>query len=84
MKKYELTNETKTKGYTVLYRIKALVDFGNVRAGDLGGYIEKEENLSHYGNCWVYDDAFVYDDALVCDNARIYGNTDVTGQSNLD
>lgn len=50
MKKYELTSETKVFLGKTLYRIKALVQFGNVNAGDLGGWIEKEENLSQYGN----------------------------------
>jgi hypothetical protein len=31
-------------GVTV-YRIKALIDFDDIKAGQLGGYIEKEENL---------------------------------------
>ena len=47
MKKYELTNETITidNGKT-LYRIRALIDIETigVKIGDLGGYIEKEEN----------------------------------------
>lgn len=46
MKKFELTTEFITTIFgTRLFRIKALMDFGNVRAGDLGGFIEKEENL---------------------------------------
>ncbi len=55
-KKYQLTNEIKqikdriTKKITNLYRIKALKDFDDVKVGDLGGYIEKESNLSHDGN----------------------------------
>ena len=60
MEKYELTEETiKVEGVT-LYRIKALKDFGNVKKGDLGGFVQSEMNLSHYGNCWIYNDAKVY------------------------
>lgn len=59
MKKYELTNECITFTGRKLYRIKALVDFGDVKAGELGGYIEKEDNLSHDGNAWVSDNAKV-------------------------
>ena len=59
MKKYELTSETKVFLGKTLYRIKALVQFGNVNAGDLGGWIEKEENLSQYGNAWVSGNAEV-------------------------
>ncbi|GAA5112388.1 hypothetical protein GCM10023261_16890 [Bartonella jaculi] len=59
-KKYEFTNETKQVGDYTLYRIRSLRDFGSVKAGDLGGFIEKEANLSHDGNCWVGDNAWVY------------------------
>lgn len=50
MRKYELTDKSITNALgTKLYRIKALVDFGNISAMELGGYIEKEGNLSQYG-----------------------------------
>ena len=86
MKKYELTNETIQIEGKKLYRIKALIDFGDVKAGDLGGFIEKESNLSHLGSAWIYDDAkvygnaevygnaWIYDDAMVCGNAVVCGN----------
>ena len=80
MKKYELTNETIEYKGKKLYRIKALIDFGNVEKGARGGFIEKEENLSMHDNAWVYgdakvcDDAFVSDNAHVCDNAFVYGD----------
>ena len=46
MKKFELTSEFVTNIFgTKLFRIKALISFGNVNSGDLGGYVEKEENL---------------------------------------
>lgn len=77
MKKFELTSKFITNIFgTKLFRIKALVEFGNVKAGELGGYIEKEENLSQYGNAWVCDDARVYGDAWVCGNAWVYGDDD--------
>ena len=74
MKKYELTNETIQIEGKKLYRIKALIDFGDVKAGDLGGFIEKESNLSHLGNAWIYDDAMVCGNAKVRGNAEVYGN----------
>ena len=56
MKKFELVlTDTKMLFGITLYRIKALVAieaFG-VKPGDLGGYIEKEANLSHAGTAWV-------------------------------
>lgn len=63
MKKYELTTNTKMRFRRKLFQIKALVSFGDVTAGDLGGYIEKEENLSHDGDAWVCGDARVCGDA---------------------
>lgn len=78
-RKYELTNETREFHGRVLHRIRALKDFGSVRAGDLGGWVEKEGNLSQLEACWVYGNAKVYENALVCGNARVYGDTLVYG-----
>ena len=92
MKKYEFTGETKTlSNGVILHRIKALVkiELGalSVNAGDLGGWIEKESNLSQEGSSWVFcnarvfDGAWVYGDsqvfgnARVCDDARVFGNS---------
>ena len=77
MKKYELTEETFTVFGKTLYRIRAVRDFGSVKTGEFGGYIEKEENLSHFGNAWIYGDAWVYGDARVSGNAWVYGNAEV-------
>ena len=77
MKKYELTEETVTVYGKTLYRIRAVRDFGSVKTGEFGGYIEKEENLSHFGDAWVYGNAKVYGDARVSGNARVYGNAEV-------
>lgn len=70
MKKFELTSEFVTFLGKKLFRIKALISFGNVEEGELGGYVEKEENLSNDGNAWVYGNA------RVCGDARVYGNAD--------
>jgi NDP-sugar pyrophosphorylase family protein len=75
IKKYELTKDTIVHEGVELYRIRALRDFGCVTKGDLGGFIEKEANLSQKGNCWVLDDAKVYNRARVSDNALIFGNS---------
>ena len=84
-KKYELLkNDTITipNGKT-LYRIKALIDFDLVVAGSLGGYIEKEDNLAHSGNAWVYDNAQVYGNAQMYDNAQVYGDARVYGKAQV-
>ncbi|MCZ2159300.1 hypothetical protein NPX99_08635, partial [Bartonella sp. 220] len=80
-KKYELTDETIEVCRQTLYRIKALRSFGDVKIGEIGGYIEKEANLSHEGNCWVADEACVFDDAKVYENARVYSNAWVLGRA---
>lgn len=63
MKKYEFTGETKMWLGRELHRIRAVRDFGDVKCGTLGGWIEKEDNLSHNGSCFVYGNAEVYDSA---------------------
>ena len=73
-KKFELTTESIMYFGRTLFRIKALVGFGEIEAGKLGGYIEKEENLDQSGNAWVSGNACVFDDACVSGNARVYGN----------
>lgn len=68
MKKYELTKETKVIGGKTLFRIRALRSFGDIKAGDLGGFIENERNLSHGGNAWVGGYARVNGDGLINSN----------------
>ena len=55
------------------YRLEALKDFGDVKRGDQGGYIQYYRNLSQFGNCWVYDYAIVFGKARVFDNAKVKG-----------
>ena len=87
MKKYELTEETFTVFGKTLYRIRAVRDFGSVKTGEFGGYIEKEENLSHFGNAWISGDArvsgnaWIYGDARVFGNARVFGDARVSGNA---
>lgn len=87
MEKYKFTGETKTIylpfGTVTLHRIKAVVEFRLVKVGDLGGWIEKEENLSHEENAWVYGNAKVYGDAWVCGNAKVYGDAKVCGNAEV-
>nr|DAM40359.1 MAG TPA: Putative transferase, nesg, ydcK, Structural Genomics.38A [Caudoviricetes sp.] len=83
MKKYELTTDTKMVLGRKLFRIKALVSFGNVKIGDLGGYIEKEENLSQEGNAWVSGNAEVSGNAKVSGNTWVSGNAEVSGNAKV-
>ena len=76
--KFKLTDETITlPSGKVLHRIQALKSFGNIKEEDLGGFIEKEKNLSTKGNCWVYDNAYVYGNAYIADNAHIHDNAHI-------
>jgi hypothetical protein len=60
MKKYKLTKTKKEYSLITLYQIEALRDFGNIKKGDKGGWIEKEDNLSQEDNAWVFGNAKVY------------------------
>ena len=85
MKKYKFTDETMYFYGCTLHRIQALRSFSDVKEGDLGGWIEHEDNLSQEGKCWVYGDAQVfesarvYGDAEVAGSAKVYGDADVFG-----
>ena len=81
MKKYEFTGEVKVKFGVTLKRIRALIDFGNVKKGELGGFIEKEENLSYAGDAWVSGNAWVYGNAWVSGDAEVSGNAWVSGDA---
>ena len=83
-KHFILTEEFKINSDGVkLFRIQCTRKIPTVNIGDLGGFIEKEKNLS--GNAWVEQDAEVYGNAWVSGNdwvsgnARVYGNAEVSG-----
>lgn len=82
-KKYEFTGEEKVVDNHTLHRIRALRNFGMVKAGDLGGWIESEDNLSHDGYAWVYGEALVDGNAFVEGNARVGGNARVSGNAHV-
>ena len=70
-KKYKFTRKTKKYLGVTLKQIRRISD------GKIGGWIEKESNLSHEGDCWVSGNAMVYGNAQVYGNAMIYGNAEV-------
>lgn len=88
-KKYELTQESKDFFGVKLYRIRALISFGVVVKGDLGGYVETEKNVSHSGNAWVSGNAqvsgnaWVSGDAQVSGDAWVYGDAQVSGNARV-
>ena len=83
MRKYKLTDETKTVNGATLYRIEALRDFNDVKAGDRGGFVKCEENLSHRGTCWIYDDATATDCTRIMDDATMHGQATMRSYSAL-
>lgn len=83
MKKYELTSETLDFEGIKLYRIRALKDIPEIciKAGDIGGWVGSEENLSRDGACWIFNDAKVYDSTVVRDSAIVYDSAEVLGSA---
>ena len=86
-KKYEFVpgdEITIAPGRTVK-RIRALVTIAalGVSPGSLGGYIEREEQLSHLGNAWVFGSAQVSGNADVYGDAQVSGNAWVSGNAQV-
>ena len=82
-RKYKLTDECMQYVGHKLYRIQSLRSFSDVEEGELGGYIESEDNLSHDGMCWVYDEAKVFGNAKVYNNACVYSYAEVFGNAKV-
>lgn len=83
-KKYRLLeDDTITVSGRTLYRIEALKDFASVKKGNKGGYVEKEENLSHEGKCWVFGNVLVFGNAQVYGNAWVYGDALICGNTKI-
>ena len=96
--KYEITEISHEK-YPFLHRIRALRDVSaEVSAGDLGGFVESESNLSFEPNdtAWIFDDAIACNDAyvdkgavlrgeaVVCDNAYISMGAVLSGHARVE
>ena len=93
--KYEFTGEQKevvsSDGTThIVRRIRCLIYIRRhgVKPGDLGGWIENEDNLyQNATDAWVAGEAIVFDkakvisDALVCGNAQVYHYATVCGSA---
>jgi hypothetical protein len=82
-KKYEFTGKIKTIFGIEFKQIRAIISFGCVVAGEIGGWIECEENLSQYGDAWVSGNARVSGDAEVSGNAWVSGNARVSGDAEV-
>ena len=71
-KKYKIREDLSLYYYgRTIYRIEALKDFSDVKIGDIGGYVECEDNLNQSGNCWIYDNAKAMDESKVLGEAVV-------------
>lgn len=74
--KYEIT-DIAHESYPFLHRIRARKDIGSqVKAGDLGGFVERESNLSSESgdDAWLFDDAIAAGGAYVDQGSCLRGN----------
>lgn len=81
--KYKLLEENIILNNIKLYRIQALRDFNDVKTGDIGGYVQSEDNLSHKGNAWLYNESKAYGNSEVYGNAKLKGNVKISGNTIL-
>ena len=83
MKKYEFTGKTKSLLGVDVKEIRYVRDISihGISIGDIGGYLESEDNLSHDGACVVVEEASVMGLAIVKGNAHIKGNAMVSQQA---
>ena len=96
--KYEITDIAHEK-YPFLHRIRALRDIGSeVKAGDLGGFVECESNLSFEtgDDAWIFDNAIAAGEgcvdkgsvlrerAIVCGCAYASHGTEMSGDSRAE
>ena len=69
-----------------IYQIRAKNNFGNVSAGDFGGSVTSNQNLSHADNCWITEhasvigDSRVSGDVIVKDSACVDIKGEISGQ----
>ena len=79
--KYKFTGKTKEHDGITLHQIVCVTAFSSIAAGEVGGWIEKENCLSQFGNAWVSGGACVYGNSRVYGNAKVSGNAWVSGNS---
>lgn len=86
-KKYELTQTTKDFVHLAqkitLYQIRALKSFENIKKGELGGWIESEENLSQEGTSWVSENGKIFGHAEVYGRAKVFGDAIISGHAKV-
>lgn len=85
-RKYKLTDETIQHKGRMLHRIQATMDFGNIRKGDKGGFVESYDNLESHpsSSAWVHNFAMLYDKARVKDGAHVLKNSQAYGNALIE
>ena len=82
MKNWKFSGKTKVNAFgKTLFQIEATADFGEVKTGDIGGWIEKEDNLRD--EAWVFGSAEVFGSARVSGSARVFGSAEVSGSARV-
>lgn len=81
--KYELI-EGKTISGVLVYRIRALKSFSDVKAGEVGGFVAGFHNLSQCDNAWIYDDAVAFGDYCVSGDEVLTGEMAVYSDRRYD
>ena len=51
--------------------------------GDIGGYVEKEDNLSQKGNCWIDGDSMALDDSKISGDSYLHGHVLTIGNATV-
>lgn len=77
-----LPDSVRKQGYK---RLVALRDFGDVKQGDLGGFIASESNLSFEDgdNAWVYDNSIVGDSVVIKNNSVVRDGSTIRGSGEI-
>lgn len=71
--KFSLTEQVKFELGRHLHRVEAVANFGDVRKGTLGGWVESAKNLSQYGAAWIGEEGMALGDAVVDNDAQLFG-----------
>lgn len=84
IKKYKLLkSSTITIGEKTLFRIKALISFGTIKKGEVGGYINDENCLiNEFDTNGIDDDSWI-DSSSWAINSRIINNSIIMNDSKV-
>lgn len=72
MRKYKFIGLTEMFYGYKMQQIQAVRDFGNVKKGEVGGWVCYDGQLSHDGDCWVGFNSRISYNICVCDNAQLF------------